>query len=303
MPKTPAGDAPAPEMHRCGYAALLGRPNVGKSTLLNGLIGQKISIVTRKPQTTRTRVLGILSSPEYQAILLDTPGVIKPRYGLQESMMLDVSGAVRDADVILFLVDVTQDRPDELSLKYAGNQPAILVLNKMDRIRKEDALPLVEKYGKLREFSHVVPISALKGTNLDVLLSRVVEALPFGPPLYPTDMLSEQPERFFIAEIIREKILERYRQEIPYATQVNVVDYVEREDERDYIDAEIVVERATQKGILIGKGGKALKAVGMAARMDIEELVGKPVFLRLFVKVRDDWRNTPVFLKSYGYRT
>jgi len=303
MSEDPEQNSPDPAIHRCGYAALIGRPNVGKSTLLNGLVGQKISIVTQKPQTTRTRVLGILSAPAYQVILLDTPGVIKPKYGLQESMMIDVSSAVRDADVVLLLADVTQDRPDQLSLRYAGDQPAILVLNKMDKIRKENALPLVETYSALREFSHVVPISALKGSNLDVLLERIVESLPLGPPLYPADMLSEQPERFFIAEIIREKIFQRYRQEIPYATAVNIVDYTERPDESDYIDAEIVVERATQKGILIGKGGLALKAVGMAARADIEELVGKPVFLRLFVKVRDDWRNTPTFLKSYGYHS
>ncbi|MBO6575739.1 MAG: GTPase Era [Rhodothermales bacterium] len=290
------------ELHRTGYAALLGRPNVGKSTLVNRLVGQKISIVTRKPQTTRTRVLGIVSEPGHQLILLDTPGVIKPSYGLQSSMMRAVEGAVRDADVVLFLADVTYDTPDTLSLEYTGGKPVILVLNKMDRIAKEEALPLVEAYGALREFADVVPVSALKGDNVDTLMSVILEHLPPGPPLYPEDMLSEQPERFFVAEIIREKIFERYRQEVPYATQVNIVDYREEEGQKDVIDAEIVVERDTQKGILIGKGGQALKAVGTAARADIEAFLERPVFLRLFVKVRGDWRNSDTFLKSYGYR-
>lgn len=287
--------------HRCGYAALLGRPNVGKSTLVNQLIGQKVSIVTRKPQTTRNRVLGILSDPGFQLILLDTPGVINPNYGLQRSMMRTVTSAVRDADVVLFLADATFDTPDTLSLEYAGNKPVILVLNKMDRIAKENALPLVEAYQGLRDFVDVVPVSALKGRNIDTLLKVITSHLPVGPPMYPEEMISEHPERFFVSEIVREKIFERYRQEVPYATQVNIVDYTEREGEKDIIEAEIVVERDSQKGILIGKGGLALKAVGVAARADIEEFLQRPVYLRLFVKVRDDWRNKDTFLKSYGF--
>ncbi|MFT4604314.1 MAG: GTP-binding protein Era [Rhodothermales bacterium] len=290
-----------PKLNRCGYAALLGRPNVGKSTLVNQLIGQKVSIVTRKPQTTRNRVLGILSDPGYQLILLDTPGVINPNYGLQRTMMRTVTSAVRDADVVLFLADATFDTPDTLSLEYAGGKPVILVLNKMDKIAKENALPLVEEYQKLREFVDVVPVSALKGRNVDALLKVIIQHLPEGPSLYPEEMISEHPERFFVSEIIREKIFEKYRQEVPYATQVNIVSYDEREGEKDVIEAEIVVERDSQKGILIGKGGLALKAVGVAARVDIEEFLQRPVYLRLFVKVRDDWRNKDTFLKSYGF--
>ena len=286
---------------RCGYAALLGRPNVGKSTLVNQLIGTKVSIVTRKPQTTRNRVLGILSDPGFQLILLDTPGVINPNYGLQRTMMRTVTSAVRDADVVLFLADATFDTPDTLSLEYAGGKPVILVLNKMDKIDKDKALPLVEEYQKLREFVDVVPISALKGRNVDTLLKVITKHLPLGPRLYPEEMISEHPERFFVAEIVREKIFEKYRQEVPYATQVNIVSYDEREGEKDVIEAEIVVERDSQKGILIGKGGLALKAVGVAARVDIEEFLQRPVYLRLFVKVRDDWRNKDTFLKSYGF--
>jgi GTPase len=288
-------------IHRCGYAAFVGRPNVGKSTLVNRLVGHKISIVTRKPQTTRSRVLGILSDPGFQLILLDTPGVIKPSYGLQKFMMTAVTSAVRDADVVLFLADASHDSPDTLTLEYTGGKPVILVVNKIDKIAKEKALPLVEAYQELKDFADVVPISALKGRNVDTLLEVVASYLPMGPPLYPEDMLSEQPERFFVAEIVREKIFERYQQEIPYATQVNIVDFTEKPGEKDVIDAEIIVERDTQKGILIGKGGLALKAVGMAARKDIEEFLGRPVFLRLFVKVRGDWRNSETYLKSYGY--
>ena len=307
-PPNPDKDQPlinledVPADHRSGYVALVGKPNVGKSTLLNALLGRKLAIVTPKPQTTRHRILGILSDEKYQIVFLDTPGIIKPRYKLQEAMMHNVSGAIQDADLLLFMADATQDRPDTFSLEHIGDRPAILVINKMDLIKKEEVLPLVEAYTKLRAFEEVIPISALKGKNLDVLLDAIVKRLPFGPPFYPRDMLSEHPERFFISEIIREKIFQQFRQEIPYSTQVNIVVYEERKDGKDFIDAEIVVERDTQKGILIGKGGKALKRVGSAARADIEAFLGKEVYLQLHVKVRSDWRNTDTFLRSYGYR-
>lgn len=290
-----------PEGHRSGYVALVGKPNVGKSTLLNALLGQKLSIVTKKPQTTRHRVLGILSGEDYQVIFLDTPGIIQPRYKLQESMMHAVTGAIDDADLLLFLADATRDRPDTFSLERIGERPALLLLNKIDLIPQEQALPLVETYTALRAFEEVIPISALKGFNLDVVLREIVTRLPLGPPFYPRDMISEQPERFFIAEIIREKIFDLFRQEVPYAVQVNIVDYEEREDEKDLIHAEIVVERDSQKGILIGKGGQALKKIGTRARKDIEAFVGGPVYLQLHVKVRQDWRNRDTFLRSYGY--
>lgn len=292
-----------PADHRSGYVALVGKPNVGKSTLLNALLGRKLSIVTAKPQTTRHRILGILTADAYQIVFLDTPGVIAPRYKLQEAMMHSVSDAVADADLVVFLAEATQPDPDELSLEQLGGRPAILAINKMDLIPQAQAIPLVAAYDERHDFEEIIPISALTGYNLDVLLGAVVERLPLGPPFYPKDMLSEHPERFFIAEIIREKIFELYRQEIPYSTQVNIVQYEEREGENDFIDAEIVVERATQKGILIGKGGSALKKVGTEARKDIEVFLDKGVFLRLFVKVRDDWRNRDNLLRSYGYRT
>ncbi|GIV59667.1 MAG: GTPase Era [Rhodothermaceae bacterium] len=291
-----------PADHRSGYVAIIGKPNVGKSTLLNALLGRKLAIVTPKPQTTRHRILGIRSDERAQIIFLDTPGIIKPRYRLQEAMMRDVAGAIRDADLLLFMADATRDRPDTFSLEHLGDRPALLVLNKMDLIRQEEALPLVKAYTELRSFEEVIPISALQGTNLDRLLEAIIARLPVGPPFYPRDMLSEHPERFFIAEIIREKIFQQYRDEIPYSTQVNIVTYQERPEGKDFIDAEIVVERDTQKAILIGKGGRALKRVGQAAREDIEAFLGKPVYLQLHVKVRADWRNTDTYLRAYGYQ-
>lgn len=292
---------PIPENHRSGYVALVGKPNVGKSTLMNALVGRKLSIVTSKAQTTRHRVLGILSDDDSQIIFLDTPGIIQPRYKLQESMMHAVGGALQDADLAVFLAEATREDPDALSLEKLGGTPAILAINKMDLVPQEKVLPLVEAYLEQRDFDEVIPISALNGHNLDALLAAIKERLPLGPPFYPKEMISEHPERFFITEIIREKIFERYRQEIPYSTTVNIVTYEERPDGKDLIDAEIVVERQTQKGILIGKGGQALKRVGMEARKDIEDFLGRGVFLKLFVKVRDDWRNRDTLLRSYGY--
>ena len=290
-----------PEGFRSGYVTLMGKPNVGKSTLLNALLGRKLSIVTPKAQTTRHRVLGIVSEPLSQIIFLDTPGVIEPRYRLQESMMRAVSGAVADADLLVFLADAQADSADTQSLGHIAGRPALLAINKIDLIRQEAVLPVLEKYMALHAFEAVLPISALTGYNLDVLLTEIRARLRPGPPFYPTDMISEHPERFFVAEIIREKVFERFRQEVPYSVAVNVNQYTERPGKKDYIEAEIVVERPTQKGILIGAGGNALKAAGIAARKDIEILLGKPVYLKLFVKVRPNWRNRDTLLRSYGY--
>jgi GTP-binding protein Era len=291
-----------PEGHTSGYVALIGKPNVGKSTLMNALIGRKLSIVTRKPQTTRHRVLGIHSSEDHQIIFLDTPGIITPQYRLQEIMMGSVKDAIRDADLLLFLHEATKDRPDTSSLDWVGDTPAFLVLTKMDLIPQEEALPLVESYLELKAFDEVIPTSALKGFNLDTLLEQIVDHLPEGPPFYPKEMISEHPERFFVAEIIREKIFQQFREEIPYSTQVNLTTYEERADEKDFIDAEIVVNKNSQKGILIGKGGRALKRLGTAARKDIEAFIGTGVYLQLHVKVRKNWRDKDNFLRSYGYR-
>lgn len=289
--------------HRSGYVAIVGRPNVGKSTLLNVLMEQKLSIVTRKPQTTRQRVLGILSGDDYQIILLDTPGIIKPAYRMQEAMMADVKTSVSDADIMVFMVDATYSEVDDVTLKYAGETPAILILNKIDKMSQEEVLPVAAAYSEAHPFHAVIPISALKGFNVDRVLNEIKTLLPLGPPFYPKDQISEQPERFFISEIIREKIFLQYRKEVPYSTQVDIVAWDERTDEKDLIDAEIIVERDSQKGILIGKKGEALKNIGTAARADIEAFLGRGVFLRLFVKVRSDWRNNEGHLRSYGFTT
>ncbi len=288
-------------VHRAGYAALIGKPNVGKSTLINALLGQKISIVTHKPQTTRHRVLGILSEDDFQLILLDTPGVIQPKYGLQRAMMKSVSGATQDADVLVFIVDATREKIDTQTLEILAGKPTILAVNKLDLVSQDQLLPLVQSYSEESEFEEVIPISALKGKNLDRLLTAIVDRLPPGPPLYPKDVVSEHPERFFVAEIIREKIFQQFRQEIPYSCQVNVVSFEERKQDKTLIHADIVIERESQKGILIGKKGAALKRIGSLARIDIEDFLGEPIFLKLFVKVRTDWRNREAFLKSYGY--
>lgn len=291
-----------PPDHRSGYVALVGLPNVGKSTLLNALLGRKLSIVTDKPQTTRHRILGILSDEACQILFLDTPGILKPRYRLHEAMMHQVHEALADADLVVLLADATFARPDTSSLAHLQGRRALLVLNKLDLIRPEQALPLAAAYTALHPFEEVIPISALRGDNLDVLRQALVSRLPLAPPFYPKDMISEHPERFFVSEIIREKIFEQFRQEVPYSTQVNIVLFEEKAGGKDYIDAEIVVERPSQKGILIGKGGQALKAIGTAARRDIEDFLGRPVFLKLFVKVREDWREKEAFLRSFGYR-
>jgi GTP-binding protein Era len=290
-----------PDDHKSGYVALVGKPNVGKSTLMNQLVGRKLSIVTRKPQTTRHRVLGILSDDDYQIILLDTPGFIDPRYGLQKAMMHAARGAVHEADLVVFMAEATLDRPDDISLHEVDNQPAILAINKIDLVSDETIPRIVDIYTERRAFDEVVPISAKTGENVDVLHEKLIELLPFGPPFYPKDVISEHPERFFVAEIIREKIFDQYRQEIPYSTQVNIVEFKERDRGKDFIDAEIVVERSSQKGILIGKGGKALKNVGKAARRDVETFLDRPVYLQLHVKVREDWRDRQIYLQSYGY--
>lgn len=298
--------------HRSGYIAIVGKPNVGKSTLLNCLIGRKLSIVTRKPQTTRHRIVGVLTEPGYQIMFVDTPGIIEPRYALHRSMMKAVTGAAAEADLVLFVASVTDKSPDVVSLERVAAGPSILVLTRSDLVAPTEALPLAEAYMGLREFDAVIPVSGKTGFQVDRLLTEIVARLPHGPRYYPEDMISEHPERFFVAEIIREKILELYREEVPYAVQVNIVEFQEaepdtgtrqRQTRKTRIRAEILVERESQKAILIGKHGSALKQIGVRARRDIERFLDDEVFLELFVKVSDDWRNTDRLLRDFGYET
>ncbi|OZC04647.1 GTPase Era [Rubricoccus marinus] len=304
---------PVPEGHKSGYAALVGAPNVGKSTLLNRVLGTKLSIVTPRPSTTRNRVLGILSSDgsdgnaPHQVVFLDTPGVVRPKYRLHDYMMRDVDRALRDADVAVFLADATQghiSHDAEAALQkldgFSGH--SILALNKVDLLpMRDDALPLVDLYRQRHDFEEVVPISALNGKGTDNLLSLILARIPEGPPYYPADQISEHPERFFVSEIVREAVFNLFRDEVPYSTSVVVVQFDEREREKDYIACDIVVERDSQKGILIGKGGQALKRLGQAARREIEDFLGRPVYLQLHVKTRSDWRNREGHLREYGY--
>ncbi len=286
---------------RSGFVALLGKPNVGKSTLLNAFLGRKLSIVTRKAQTTRNRILGILTGASSQIVFVDTPGLLKPRYKLHESMLREVTRAAADADVVVLVTTATSQEPDTASLKLTRGRCAILAVNKIDLVDQRKVLPLVARYMELQAFEAVVPLSAKSGQNVEVLKQEIEARLPQGPRYFDEDVVSDHPDRFFVAEIIREKLFERLRDEVPYSTTVQVCRYEERDGSKDLIEAEIVVERPTQKGILIGAGGQALKAVAIAARQDVETFLGRPVFLKLFVKVRSDWRNREGLLRSYGH--
>ena len=307
--KDQTSETPSPlSSFRSGYVAIVGEPNVGKSTLMNRLVGAKLSIVTRKPQTTRKSVLGILTTDEAQIIFIDTPGILTPRYLLQEKLAGYVADAVRDADLILLMLDVTDPNIDRLAGTSLGDirslgKPVILLLNKMDRVTsKREVLPLIGQFNALGIFQEIVPASGVKGENTDDLIEAVTKYLPYGEPFYDPDMLSEQPQRFFVSELIRERVLEQYRQEIPYSVEVNIVEFKERpEPEKLFISAEIIVERDSQKGILIGKKGEALKQLGARARQNVEEFLGQGVYLELFVKVRKDWRSDESRLKGFGY--
>jgi len=292
-----------PENHKSGYVAIVGKPNAGKSTLLNALLGSKLSITTHKPQTTRHRVIGIYSKPDSQIIFVDTPGIIQPKYKLQEAMMQNVAVARQDADIIVCVIDATDKKPDSkvfLPLKNL-HKPVILVVNKMDLTTQEEVLPLVDELTQEYRFDLVLYVSAIKKEGLEPLIESILQRIPPGPPFYPKDMISEHPERFFVAELIREQLFLQFQQEIPYSCAVNIVMFEEGED-LDRIDAEIVVNRESQKGILIGKKGRALKKLGTAARKSIEEFLGKQIYLNIHVKVRPKWRNRDTFIRNYGYK-
>lgn len=290
---------------KAGYCAISGEPNVGKSTLQNSLLGHKLSIVTPKPQTTRHRVSGILTTSEYQIVFFDSPGIIDPSYELQSVMMKRVEQTLKDADIILFMVEATS-RPEGKEEKIIErlrdyHKPLFLVINKIDLVKKYGLLPLIQEYQKIHGFDEVVPISALTGDGLEILLGLIVKGLPPGEPLYPPDQLSDHPERFFTSEIVREKIFLLYGEEIPYSTAVLVDEFVERPGQKDYIKATVFVERDSQKAILIGKGGSSLKRVGEEARREIERFLGREVFLQLWVKTRKNWRKRRSDIKDFGY--
>lgn len=294
---------------RAGTAALLGKPNAGKSTLLNALLGTKLSIVTPKPQTTRRRVLGIYTDERKQILFLDTPGMLEPRYELHRAMMGYVHDALKDADLIVLVVDVTQEpAPEEAVTADVAEalqrlrKPILVALNKIDLLQTpSEVLPIIERYAATGLFQELVPISALKKANLGELLGTLERYLPVSPFLYDPELLSTQLERFFVAELIREQIFLLYQHEVPYATEVQIVAFAERQHGKWYIAADIVVERESQKVILIGSGGKRLKLLGQRARRAIEAYLGVPIYLELFVKVRPRWRNNKTMLHFFGY--
>ncbi|KAK4780255.1 hypothetical protein SAY87_016361 [Trapa incisa] len=294
--------------HKSGYVAVLGKPNVGKSTLANQMIGQKLSIVTDKPQTTRHRILGICSGPDYQMILYDTPGVIeKKMHKLDSMMMKNVRSAALNADCVLVLVDASKlpEKIDEVLEEGVGHLkykvPTLLVMNKKDMIKPGEIAKKLQWYENLTEADDVIPVSAKYGHGIQDVKDWILSKLPVGPAYYPKDIVSEHPERFFVAEIIREKIFMQYRSEVPYACQVNVVSYKSRPTAKDFIQVEIVVEKNSQKIILIGKEGKALKLLATAARLDIEDFLQKKVYLEVEVKVKENWRQDEGLLQRYGY--
>lgn len=291
--------------HKAGFVSIIGKPNVGKSTLMNALVGEKISIISPKVQTTRHRIMGILSKPEYQLVFSDTPGIIEPKYKLHGSMMDFVNQSLQDADVVLFITDEAPSRPEDEAIYERLKLiklPLIVLLNKIDLIENDEKL--AEKVAEIRakiDATAIIPVSALNKFGLDNAMKKIMEFIPENPPYYPEDQLTDKSERFVASEIIREKIMMRYKEEIPYSVQVDVVEF--KEDEKIIrISAEIYVMRDSQKVILIGKGGIALKNVGIAARRDLERFFDKQVFLQTFVKVKENWRDNDNLLKQFGYK-
>jgi GTP-binding protein Era len=290
--------------HRSGFVNILGNPNVGKSSIMNALVGEKLSIITSKAQTTRHRIIGIVNGENFQIVYSDTPGILKPRYKLQESMMTFVNIALTDADIILYVTDVTEKTEDETGytakIRESGI-PVIVAINKIDLSNQQDLERIAGIWEKKFPGSPVIPVSALKRFNLDTLLNAVTSKLPEGAPYFPKDQLTDKYERFFASEIIREKILMNYQKEIPYSAEVEIESFKEEEN-IIRIRALIHVTRDSQKGIVIGHKGEKLKKTGTEARLDMEEFFGKKVFLELYVKVTKDWRDKPQELKRFGYR-
>lgn len=297
-----------PDMpHKAGFVNIIGNPNVGKSTLMNRLVGERLSIITSKAQTTRHRIMGIVSGPDFQIVYSDTPGVLKPKYKLQESMLEFSTGALGDADVLVYVTD-TVEQPDKnneflskvQAMASENGTPVIVVINKVDLTTPDKLDELVEWWHKELPTAEIIPVSAKEGFNVDPVIRRIVALLPEGPAYYPKDTLTDKSMRFFASEIIREKILLHYDKEIPYSTEVSIESY-EESPTLDRINAIIYVARQSQKGIIIGHQGSKLKRVGTEARKDLEAFLGKKVFLEIFVKVAEDWRDNDRALRQFGY--
>jgi GTP-binding protein Era len=296
-------------MPKSGYIAIIGKPNVGKSTLMNAIIGSKLSIVTPKPQTTRRNVLGIYTQKETQMVFIDTPGVLKPRYELHKSMMNFVEESLSGADIIIVIADVTRPEtatrvltPPFIEALKTLKKPCIAILNKMDALSdKTQALPFISALEELGVFTEFIPISALKKDNTDTLVNILESLLPEAEFFHDPEILSTMPQRFFVSELIRETVFELFKEEIPYSTEVTISEFKEREKGKWYIAADIIIEKESQKAILIGEKGSKIKQIGLLSRDKVEEHLEFPVFLELFVKVREDWRSKTTYLRSFGY--
>ncbi len=289
--------------HKSGYVNIIGKPNVGKSTLMNAMVGEKLSIITAKAQTTRHRIHGILNSPDYQIIFSDTPGILEVNYKLQETMLKAARSALVDADILIYLTEIgeTPDPENVFLQKVAqAKVPVLLVINKIDQSDQDKVTQCMEQWNGILPNAEKIPISALKNFNVESVFNRILHHLPESPPYYPKDALTDKSERFFAGEMIREKILLHYKQEIPYAVEVEIESFKE-DSKLIRISALIYVERESQKGILIGNEGKALKRVGRESRLDMEAFFQKKVFLELRVKVKKEWRNNERFIKNFGY--
>lgn len=292
---------------KSGFVSIIGRPNVGKSTFMNKVLGQKVAIMSDKPQTTRNKIQGVYTKDNAQMIFIDTPGIHKPKHQLGEHMMKVARNTLRETEAILFVINAAEEigRGDEFIIDMLKNTktPIILVLNKIDLIHPDELIKQIEVYKDKLEFSDVVPISALQGNNIERLLAVIESHLPAGPMYYPEDRITDHPEHFIVSELIREKALHQLSQELPHAIGVEVLKMKGDDDGgKVRVEALIYVERESQKGMVIGKGGKMLKEIGRHARMDIENLLGSKVYLELWVKVQKDWRNKPTFIRSLGYK-
>lgn len=292
--------------YKSGFVSIIGRPNVGKSTFLNRVIGQKIAIMSDKPQTTRNKIQGVYTQDDAQIVFIDTPGIHKPKHKLGDFMMKVAQNTLKEVDLVLFMINAKEGlgKGDEFIIEKLKetSTPVYLVINKIDEVHPDDLLPLMETYKALYPFKEIVPISALQGNNVEVLLDQIKKFLPEGPQYYPADQVTDHPERFIVAELIREKVLHLTREEVPHSIAV-AIDSMKKRENKDMVDiqATVVVERDSQKGIVIGKQGKVLKEVGQKARVDIEALLGSKVFLELWVKVQKDWRNKQSQLRDFGF--
>ncbi|RKD73029.1 GTP-binding protein Era [Sinobaca qinghaiensis] len=290
---------------KSGFAALIGRPNAGKSTLLNHVIGQKIAIMSDKPQTTRNKIQGFYTDENSQIIFIDTPGIHKPKHKLGDYMVRMATETLREVDIILYLIDATEKYgPGEeyiINKLKETSTPVFLIVNKIDEMTPEQVMQVIEKYRHLYDFAEIVPVSALKGNNVETMMQQLLEYMEEGPAYYPEDEITDHPERFIVSELIREKVLQLTRDEIPHSVAVIIEEMKERKGGAVYISAVIAVERSSQKGIIIGKQGALLKKIGELARQDIQKLLGSNVYLELYAKVEKDWRNSSYQLKEHGY--